>query len=162
MVYLKKGEQQDLTFLTQTWLSTFNEKFILDTACSSDVDAKFKVTSEIMKRIEPDEPLAKRRRQNDQQKTWNLYSTSKSGIITVVNRKKEDVTVRIEVTLFGTVADQDNEEDAKDGMERTEKMSDDPDNLNPENLISWNLQVLANESKEIRFGYNVRKWDNLG
>ena len=162
MVYLRNEQQHSLTFLTQTWLESTSEKFILGTSSSIDVGAKFNITTCDTKEVQHDEPDPKRRKKatsfnaQNQERNCVLHSTKKVGNITVTNRKKEGVKVRLEITVLGTIV----KEDSKNyGLNIIEKVSHHSENLNPENLISLDLDVEASSVKDIQFAFLNKTWD---
>jgi len=223
MVYLRNEQQHSLTFLTQTWLESTSEKFILGTSSSIDVGAKFNITTCDTKEVQHDEPDPKRRKKatsfnaQNQERNCVLHSTKKVGNITlrdvessliqtpefgvklatdapnffvrgagvlksllefkntskatsvfklhlngsnaissVTNRKKEGVKVRLEITVFGTIV----KEDSKNyGLNIIKKVSHHSENLNPENLISLDLDVEASSVKDIQFTFLNKTWD---
>ena len=91
MIYLEKENQ--LTFSAQTRMKTEGEMFSLETTSSNDVDARYNVTSGERKIAEE--------AKSDKDKTH--YATSKSGVIMVKNRKKEEIELCLEVTVQGQV-----------------------------------------------------------
>jgi len=147
MIYLKKEGQ--LTFFTQTRLKTDSGMFSLETTNSSDVDAKFNITSG-EKITEAIEDLDK-----DGLKSRRLMSTSKLGNIVIKNRKKEEVKVQLIVTVQGTLV-KDTFKDHEE-VKIVEKPS--IDDLNPEHTITLELTLAASIEKELKFEFLVKNWD---
>ena len=144
MIYLEK--ENHLTFSSQTRMKTERNMFSLETTTSNDVDARYSVTSG---EKTSDGAVATK---PDKEKT--LYTTSKAGVILVKNRKKDEVEVHLEVTVHGEVR-------AKDFKGGAGKVIEKPGGnvLNPENFITWDVKVPANDNKELGFGYAVKHWE---
>ena len=143
MIYLEKENQ--LTFSAQTRMNTKGGMFSLETTSSNDVDARYNVTSGERKIAEE--------AKSDKDKT--LYATCKSGVITVKNKKKEEIEMCLEVTVQGQV-------EAKEFKNDVGKVIEKPgsDVLNPINTITWNVKIPASDSNELEFGYVVKHWEN--
>ena len=143
MIYLEKENQ--LTFSAQTRMKTKGEMFSLETTSSNDVDARYNVTSGERKIAEE--------AKSDKDKT--LYATSKSGVIMVKNRKKEEIELCLEVTVQGQV-------EAKEFKNDVGKVIEKPgsDVFNPINTITWNIKIPASDNKELEFGYVVKHLEN--
>ena len=83
-----------------------------------------------------------------------LYTTNKIASIVIKNKKKEEIDVHLEVTIYGTVCTKDFE---KDFIKVIEKPN--TNDLNPENVIKCDIKVGANETREFGFTYGVKKWE---
>ena len=116
--------------------------FSLETTSSSDVDARFSVTSG---EKTADESMTLK---SDKEKT--LCTTTKLAVILVKNRKKEEVDVHLEVIIHGTACIND------ESVKIIEKPN--TNDLNPENVITCDMKV-SNETKEIEFTYVVKNWE---
>ena len=144
MIYLEK--ENHLTFSSQTRMRTEGNMFSLETTSSSDVDARFSVTSG---EKTADESM---KLKTDKEKT--LCTTTKLAVILVKNRKKEEIPVHMKVTIRGEVRVKDLQSDSGKVIEKPGT-----NELNPENLITWDIKVPANANKELGFGYVTKHWE---
>ena len=144
MIYLEK--ENHLTFSSQTRMRIERNMFSLDTTSSSDVDARFSVTSG---EKTSDESM---KLKADKDKT--LCTTTKQGIISVKNRKKEGIEVHLKVTIRGEVGLKDLQKDSGKVIEKPGT-----NELNPENVITWDIKLPANANKELGFGYLTKHWE---
>ena len=144
MIYLEK--ENHLTFSSQTRMRTEGNMFSLETTSSSDVDARFSVTSG---EKTADESMTLK---SDKEKT--LCTTTKLAVILVKNRKKEEIQVHLKVTIRGEVRMKDLQTDSGKVIEKPGT-----NELNSENLITWDIKVPANANKELGFGYVTKHWE---
>lgn len=144
MIYLER--ENHLTFSSQTRMRTEGNKFSLETTSSSDVDARFSVTSG---EKTADESMSLKK---DKEKT--LCTTNKLGVILVKNRKKEEIEVHVKVTIQGEVRVKDLQADSGKVIEKPGT-----NELNPENIVTWDIKVPANTNKELGFGYVTKHWE---
>ena len=145
MIYL--GRDDHLTFSSQTRMRTERNMFSLETTSSSDVDARFSVSTG-EKAADDSKNLKK-----DKEKT--LRSITKVGVILVKNRKKEEVEVHVKVAIRGEVTAK--ESYSGDPFKVIEKPE--TNELNPENVITWDIKIPANASKDLGFGYLTKHWE---
>ena len=146
MIYL--GREDHLTFSSQTRMRTERNMFSLETTSSSDVDARFSVTTGEKTADESTKSL-----KTEKEKT--LWSITKVGVILVKNRKKEEVEVHVKVAIRGEVTAK--ESYSGDPFKVIEKPE--TNELNPENVITWDVKIPANASKDLGFGYLTKHWE---
>ena len=120
--------------------------FSLETTSSSDVDARFSVstgekTADELKNLK-----------TDKEKT--LCSITKVGVILVKNRKRDEVDVHVKVTIRGEVTAN---ESYSDPIKVIEKPG--ANDLNPENVITWDIKISANANKQLDFEYLTKHWE---
>merc|ERR1712012_505701 len=118
-------------------MRTERNMFSLETTSSSDVDARFSVTTGEKTADESTKSL-----KTEKEKT--LWSTTKVGVILVKNRKKEEVEVHVKVAIRGEVTAK--ESYSGDPFKVIEKQE--TNELNPENVITWDIKIPANASKD--------------
>ena len=130
MIYL--GREDHLTFSSQTRMRTERNMFSLETTSSSDVDARFSVTT--------GEKTADESKNLKTDKEKSLCTITKVGVILVKNRKKEEVEVHVKVAIRGEVTAK--ESYSGDPFKVIEKPE--TNELNPENVITWDVKIPAN------------------
>ena len=145
MIYL--GRDDHLTFSSQTRMRTERNMFSLETTSSSDVDARFSVST--------GENTADEAKNLKKDKEKTLRSITKVGVILVKNRKKEEVEVHVKVAIRGEVTAK--ESYSGDPFKVIEKPE--TNELNPENVIIWDIKIPANASKDLGFGYLTKHWE---
>lgn len=152
MIYLEK--ENHLTFSSQTRMRTEGNMFSLETTSSSDVDARFSVTSG---EKTADESMSLKA--GKEKKT--LCITTKLGVILVKNRKKEEIELHLKVTIRGEVRVKDLQNDSGKVIEKPGLLNvpAGTNELNPENVITWDIKVPANNNKELGFGYVTKHWE---
>jgi hypothetical protein len=144
LVSREDEEQQDL--LAQAWLQSQPDTFSLYITESREVLVKFVISTTGQK-------IVKKEKKDKDSKERILLETSKSGKITVSNRKKEEVNVEIKDTLQGhLISSQPSCSDT------VEKQNGQMNPLNPENLLTWKVVVAAGGKEEIAFEYSVKEW----
>ena len=75
----------------------------------------------------------------------------------IKNRKKEEIQVHLKVTIRGEVRMKDLQTDSGKVIEKPGT-----NELNSENLITWDIKVPANANKELGFGYVTKHWEYAG
>jgi uncharacterized protein YqkB len=148
MIYLQM--ENGLIFSNQTQLRPDVNVFRLDTTTSNDVDAKYTITSgEKTAQETIYDPNSKREKIH--------YVTNKTAKIVVKNRKKEEVKVHLEIIIHGTI---NLSTLTKDESIKSNIFDGNADaNYDPLNLMTWDMKVGGNETKELGFQYSVKHWE---
>ena len=148
MTYLQM--ENGLIFSNQTQLRPDVNVFRLDTTTSKDVDARYtiisgqKTTQEIL--FDSNNKAKK-----------SLCVTNKTAKIVVKNRKKEEVEVRLEVSIHGTIHHSTLTRDETIRSDIIEKPG--RSDADPTNVMNWDMKVGANETKELGFQYSIKHWE---
>ena len=77
----------------------------------------------------------------------------------VKNRKKEEVEVHLEITIHGTINLSTLTKDESIKSNIVEKPGNADANYDPLNVMTWDMKVGANETKELGFQYSVKHWE---
>lgn len=150
MIYLQM--ENGLIFSNQTQLRPDVNVFGLDTTTSNDVDARYTITSgEKAAQETIYDPNSKREK--------ILYVTNKTAKIVVKNRKKEEVEVHLEITIHGTINLSTLTKDESIKSNIIEKPGNADANYDPLNVMTWDMKVGGNETKELGFQYSVKHWE---
>ena len=150
MIYLQM--ENGLIFSNQTQLRPDVNVFRLDTTTSNDVDARYTITSgEKTAQETIYDPNSKR--------VKILYVTNKTAKIVVKNRKKEEVEVHLEITIHGTINLSTLTKDESIKSNIIEKPGNADANYDPLNVMTWDMKVGGNETKELGFQYSVKHWE---
>jgi hypothetical protein len=147
MVLVSREDEDQEDLLAQAWLQSEPDAFSLYITDSREVLVKFAISSTGQKIVKKEE------KKDKYSKDRILLETSKSGKITVSNRKKEEVNVEIKHLLQGHLIT--SHHNCSDTLEI---QNDQMNPLNPENLYTWMIVVPAGGKEEIAFEYTLKEW----
>jgi hypothetical protein len=147
MVLFRREDENQEDLLAQAWLQSEPDEFSLYITDSREVLVKFAISTTGQKIVKKEEKKDKYHQDRI------LLETSKSGKITVSNRKKEEVNLEIKHVLQGHLITSHH-----NCCDTLEIQNDQMNPLNPENLYTWMIVVPAGGKEEIAFEYTLKEW----